>query len=86
MNTTAIAAIITAVILLIIFIRIYAKHQVTINNLQAENKEQKAELARMKDLIQKFQEVDDEAKDSSHSLDNDIDAELEFMQNPKPDD
>lgn len=84
MNTPAIAAsIFTAIIMLIASIKIYANKQSEIQKLQVENEKLSGEVARLQRLIKKFQEVDDEAKDSSSDLDNDLSAELEFMQNRK---
>ena len=76
-----IIGIIVALLVVAVSIRIYAKQQVKINNLQKVNDRQKAIIKRLQEITPQLQEIENEANNESDDLDSDIDSELEFMQN-----
>ena len=76
-----IIGIVVALLVVAVSIRIYAKQQVKINELQKENNQLKATIKRLQDITPQLQEIDNEANNESDDLDSDIDSELEFMQN-----
>ena len=78
---TIIIGIIVALCVAAVSIRIYAKQQVKINELQKDNDVLKATLKRLQDITPQLQDIENEANTESDDLDSDIDAELEFMQN-----
>ena len=77
----AIIGIVIALCVVAVSIRIYAKQQVKINNLQKENSKLKAIINRLQEITPQLQEIENEANTESDDLDSDSDAELEFMQN-----
>ena len=83
MNATGITiiGIVVALVVVAVSIRIYAKQQVKINELQKDNDVLKATLKRLQDITPQLQEIENEANTESDDLDSDSDAELEFMQN-----
>jgi len=83
MNATGITiiGIVVALVVVAVSIRIYAKQQVKINELQKDNDQLKAIIKRLQDITPQLQEIENEANIESDDLDSDIDAELEFMQN-----
>ena len=76
-----IIGIVIALCVVAVSIRIYAKQQVKINELQKDNDVLKATLKRLQDITPQLQEIENEANTESDDLDSDSDAELEFMQN-----
>jgi len=77
----AIIGIVIALCVVAVSIRIYAKQQVKINNLQKENSKLKAIINRLQEITPQLQEIENEANTESDDLDSDSDSELEFMQN-----
>ena len=78
---TIIIGIIVALCVAAVSIRIYAKQQVKINELQKDNDVLKATLKRLQEITPQLQEIENEANNESDDLDSDSDSELEFMQN-----
>jgi len=78
---TVIIGIVVALVVVAVSIRIYAKQQVKINELQKDNDQLKAIIKRLQEITPQLQEVENEANIESGNLDSDTDAELEFMQN-----
>jgi len=76
-----IIGIVIALCVVAVSIRIYAKQQVKINELQKDNDVLKATLKRLQEITPQLQEIENEANTESDDLDSDSDAELEFMQN-----
>jgi len=76
-----IIGIVIALCVVAVSIRIYAKQQVKINELQKDNDVLKATLKRLQEITPQLQEIENEANTESDDLDSDTDAELEFMQN-----
>ena len=77
----AIIGIVIALCVVAVSIRIYAKQQVKINELQKDNDGLKATLKRLQEITPQLQEIENEANTESDNLDSDSDSELEFMQN-----
>ena len=77
----AIIGIVIALCVVAVSIRIYAKQQVKINELQKDNDQLKATIKRLQEITPQLQEIENEANTESDDLDSDSDAELEFMQN-----
>ena len=76
-----IIGIVIALCVVAVSIRIYAKQQVKINELQKDNDQLKAIIKRLQDITPQLQEIENEANTESDNLDSDSDSELEFMQN-----